>query len=278
VAPLRILLLAAAIAALSWFQFVNLASASDLSRDAADLLDPRSPRDILFVGNSRMFTNDLPSMVRAVADSADAPVKYRVRMRALPGVTFVYHANSETLRALLAQRWDRVVLQSESAAQMDEDSRANFHAYGGQLVALARKGGSPSSLVVNWVYGEDLFRHIYGEETFRDYPDWTRAAFHSLIQKEHRALARESGAGLINVGAMFRRVEAARPDLALTPDGNHPSPHGTYVYALMVYADLSGADVRRVRYVPAGVTEQDALDLRVLVGDYLSSHPARPGA
>ncbi|HEX8261810.1 MAG TPA: hypothetical protein VF547_02935, partial [Allosphingosinicella sp.] len=190
----RILLLAAAIAGLSWFQFVNTASARDVGRNAADLFDPRPARDILFVGNSRMFTNDLPSMVRAVADSADSPVKYRVRMWALPGRTFVDHARSKAVQALLAERWDRVILQAQSAAQLEQGSRADFTAYGGRLIGRARAAGSPSSLVVNWTYSEAVFR---------EHPGWTRSEAYALIQRDHRALARTSGAELINVGTMF---------------------------------------------------------------------------
>jgi hypothetical protein len=257
----RILLLAAATTGLSWFQFVNTASARDVGRDAVDLFDPRPAKSVLFIGNSRLFTNDLPSMVRAVADSADAPVKYRVRMWALPGRSFADHARNESVRALLAERWDRVILQAQSAEQLGRDRRIDFQLYGSQLIDRARASGSPSSLVVNWTYSEETMREI----------DWSRSKAYALIQRDHRILARASKAELINVGTAFRRVEAARPDLELTPDGNHPSMEGTYVYALMVYAHLSGADVRGVRYVPEGVGEAEARQLRELVADYLGS-------
>lgn len=258
----RLLLLVALIAGLSWFQFVNTASARDVGRNAVDLFDPRPARDVLFVGNSRIFTNDLPSMVRAVADSADAPVKYRVRMWALPGRSFADHAGNESVQALLAQRWDRVILQARSSEQLGDDRRADFRAFGGQLIDRARASGSPASLVVNWTYSE---------EKFSEFPEWSRREAYAQIQRDHRTLARERGAGLINVGTAFRRVESARPDLELTPDGNHPSMHGTYIYALMVYAHLSGADVRAVRHVPEGVGEADARALRELVHDYVTS-------
>jgi hypothetical protein len=259
------LLWAAVIAGLSWFQFVNTASARDVGRNALDLFDPRPARTILFIGNSRLFTNDLPSMVRAVADSADSPVKYQVRMWALPGLRFEDHARNESVRRLLAQRWDRVVLQAQSAESiMGEEWRSSFAANGRRLVGRARAAGSPASLVVNWTYSEEEFRRHQA-------PEGERGHAYGLIQRDHRALARETGAGLINVGAAFRRVETAEPAIALTPDGNHPSPQGTYVYALMVYAHLSGADVRAVRYVPDGVGEAEARVRRELVADHIAS-------
>jgi hypothetical protein len=213
----------------------------------------------LFVGNSRIFTNDLPSMVRAVADSAGSPVKYRVRMWALPGRRLADHAQNESVKALLAQHWDRVILQGQSAEQLGYDRRIDFQLYGSQLIDRAHASASPVSLVVNWTYGEETLREM----------EWPRSEAYSLIQRDHRTLARASGARLINVGTAFRRVGAARPELDLTPDGNHPSMEGTYIYALMVYAHLSGADVRAVRFVPKGVDPAEARLLRELVADYL---------
>lgn len=259
------LLMTAVIAGLSWFQFINSASARETARNAADLFDPRPASDILFIGNSRLFTNDLPSMVRAVADSADAPVKYRVRMWALPGLRFEDHARNPSVQRLLGQRWDRVVLQAQSAESMrGEEWRASFLANGRRLVEGARAGGSPASLVVNWTYSEEEFRE-------REAPESGRAYVHGLIQSDHRLLAQEAGADLINVGGAFRRVETAEPAIDLIPDGNHPSQQGTYVYALMVYAHLSGADVRNVRYVPDGVSEAEAKVLREIVADHIAS-------
>lgn len=255
----------AVIAGLSWFQFVNTASARDTARNAADLFDPRPASDVLFIGNSRLFTNDLPSMVRDVADSAGAPVKYRVRMWALPGLRFEDHARNKSVQRLLGQRWDRVVLQAQSAeSMMGEAWRESFMANGRRLVEAARAGGSPASLVVNWTYSEEEFRR-HGA------PDGERARVHGTIQRDHDALAQSAGADLINVGSAFRRVETAEPGIALIPDGNHPSMQGTYVYALMVYAHLSGADVRSVRYVPDGVGEAEAKVLREIVADQIAS-------
>jgi hypothetical protein len=84
-------------------------------------------------------------------------------------------------------------------------------------------------------------------------------------------LADATGAGLIDVGSIWKRVVASRPDLALTSDGNHPSIHGTYLAALMVYGHLSGAEVREVRYVPDGIAEEDARALREMVSDLIVS-------
>lgn len=258
-ARLRILLVAA-LAALSWFQFVNTASARELARAVADLFDSRPAQDVLFVGNSRMFENDMPAMVRAIADSAGAPVKYRVRMWARPGASFTDHRANRSLRALLDQSWDRVVLQAESGAHKTPETRAAFIEHGRRLVARAAAAGSPASLIVNWEYGE---------RGYRGWPPELRAGYHDAIQADYRALARASGARLINVGEVWKAVGAARPDLALTTDGNHPTAIGTYLVALVTYAHLSGGGIEAVTHVPRGVSGADAAAIRRLVEDLL---------
>jgi hypothetical protein len=58
--------------------------------------------------------------------------------------------------------------------------------------------------------------------------------------------------------------------LALTTDGNHPSIHGTYLYALTVFAHLGG-DPARVAYAPEGVSPAEAAAIRAAVEDHLRS-------
>lgn len=253
--------MAAALAALSWFQFFNTASASEVSRSALDLFDPRPPRDILFVGNSRMYANDMPAMVRAIADSAGAPVKYRVRMWARPGADFADHARNDTLRGLLGRRWDRVILQGQSASHRNEAARSDFATHGAWLADRAAQAGSPASLVINWSYDDAIY---HGE------PPGARAAHHRTIQHDYRDLAQRTGAALIDVGTVWNRVGKTDPALALTTDGNHPSIHGTYLYALTVYAHLAG-DLARVTYAPEGVSPAEAAAIRAAVDDHLRS-------
>jgi hypothetical protein len=259
----RIFLLMTALLALSWFQFVNTASAREVRRSAFDLFDPRPPMDILLVGNSRMFTNDMPGMVRAIADSARAPIKYRVRMWALPGETFVGHARNPILAGLLEQKWDRVVLQGQSAAHFEPAVRADFATHGALLVERARAAGSRASLIVNWNYGDQVFEtHPYME-----------AIYEQAIQADYATLAEASGAALVNVGRAWKRTEAAKLGFDLAPDGNHPSVHGTYLAALMVYAHLSGDDVARVTLVPDGMSAEDAAALREIARDQAGLAP-----
>lgn len=256
----RPLLLTALLAGLVWFGFFQTASAREVAGLALDSFDSRPARSILFIGNSRTYPNNMPYMVRAMADSAGAPEKYQVRMRAVPGETFKGHWQDPRVQRLLAEGFDDVVLQAESGAHWTREDSRDFHDYGARLIeAAASRGGRPV-LFVGWTYGESVFR---------DMPPGARTAYYRQIQDEHLRLARRGDARRANVGQVWRAVDAAHPSFRLDSDGNHPTLHGSYLSALVIYAQLSGGDVERVTYVPSGMPERDARELRRLVHEYL---------
>ena len=237
----RILMMAAAFGGLVRFNFVNTASANEVRQAAVNLFDQRPARSILFVGNSRTYPHDLPYMVRRMADSANAPEKYQIRMHALPGQALADHWRNPRAHALLAERWDDVIIQGNSGAHISESDRANFQRFGEQLIEEAAVHGAQPVLFVGWTYGTDA-----------DWPAAATAQNHQRIQQDHRRLASHTGAGLANVGSVWRSVQAADPPFRLDTDGNHPSLHGSYVSALVFYAHLAGDDVAKVSYVRPG--------------------------
>jgi hypothetical protein len=261
-ALVRTLLIGLALAVLSWFQFVNIATAREVGRDLADLADSRPTQSVLFVGNSRMYDFEMPPLVRKIADSAGSPVRYRIRMWALPGQSFPGHHADPNVHALLEEKWDRVIFQAESGAHHRDDSRRAFSDYGARLIGKAKAAGSPASLIVGWTYGPK-----YYEEHWPGGRSW----HHRTIQGDYRVLARRTEAGLIDAGGAWRRMEAKAPDFSLAPDGNHPSVHGAYLTALMVYAHLTEGDVSKVTWAPEGVTAEQAAQLRLTANEFLAS-------
>jgi hypothetical protein len=259
----RIFFLAAALAGLGWFGFVNTAPAHVLAQRTFDRFDERPPRSILFIGNSRTFDNHMPYMLREMADSANAAEKYQVQMSALPGASFESHWREGRVQRLIAERkWDGIILQAESRAQASDDQRDRFSRYGALLIGEAAASGAHASLLINWVYGA---------AEFEGGPPGAQEAYYQRIQSDHRALARSSGARLVNVGGAWRVANAANLPFALDTDGNHPSLHGSYLTALMIYAHLSGGDVRDVTWVPSGISAAEAATMRDLVSDFVTS-------
>lgn len=228
---------------------------------ALDNFDRRPVRNVLIIGNSRTYAHDMPFIVREIADSARSPVRYAITVRAWGGASFEDNWKDGGVRQLLRQRWDYVLLQAESRAQVSDANRASFETYGEKLAADAKSAGSPVALIVNWGYGEALYQ---GDRTNE------RERYVAAIQSAHRELARRTGADLINVGAAWEEIHGADPSLALYEDGNHPTVAGSYLTALMIYDFLSGDSVREPRFRPGGIDESTARTIRRLLARYLS--------
>lgn len=254
--------LAAMLAGLVWFGFFNSASAREVAGLAWDSFDSRPARSILFIGNSRTYPHGMPYMIRRMADSANAPEKYQVRMHALPGESFEEHWNNPRVRGLIAEGFDDIVLQESSGGHTTREESEEFLLHGERLVDDAVAHGARPILFVGWNYGPSVFR---------DGPPGAEARYYRRIQRDHLRLARRSGARRANVGEVWRAVLAADPPFRLERDGNHPTLHGSYLAALVFYAQLSGRGVADVSYVPSGLSSEDAALLRKLVGSALGA-------
>lgn len=256
----RIMILVSLLAGLSWFAFFTSASPREVAALALDNFDGRPARSILFIGNSRTYTHGMPYMVREMADSAGADKKYQIRMYARPGRSLRQQWEDPEVQRLIGQEWDDVVLQEQSGGHYEQRSE-DFRTYGAQLVRAAADKGSRPVMFVGWNYSTAVFASA---------PGW-ESRYYQLIQDDHFRLSRETGAGLANVGQVWRYVVAANPPFQLETDGNHPSLHGSYLAALVIYTHLSGRSVEDVRYVPDGLPENDAALLRELAAKALSA-------
>jgi hypothetical protein len=200
----------------------------------------------------------MPAMLRRMADSARAQERFDIVMRALPAGTLQLSWNDPETRRLLKQHWHDVIVQAESNAQGSEQRTEQFFDYGERLIREAQNTGGMPALIVNWVYGEDLFN---GK------PSGMRAWYYGRIQSDYARLSGMTGARLVNVAQVWERVHAAAPELPLYLDGNHPTLQGSYLSALSLYAHLSGTDGSDVTYVPNGMSAAEADVIRRAVSE-----------
>lgn len=252
------LIAAIAVSAL-WFSFGQDGSAAALSQRAFDLIDSRPARSILIVGNSRTYRNDMPEMLREIADSAGSPSKFQIETSAKPGYYFKHHWSFGRTRHLLAAGWDDVILQGASAEQWNDKTQDDFFTYGAKLAAIAKVHSGRPRLVVNWAY--DPSDYEGDAEGYRElHLDRIKAA--------HARLASEANLSRINLAGLWESVRRSHSSIRLTSDGNHPTIAGSYLYALAVYAHLTSGPVANVTYAPDGLKPEDAKALREAVDAY----------
>jgi hypothetical protein len=237
----RLLALAALAVTAFWFGLVD-----------NSWLDRRPVQRVLFLGHSLTYYNDMPKMVGKMADSADSPIRYDITMSAFPNAGLDNHWNNRRTRELLAEGgWDRVIAQPRRSYEPEgPDGRLYYYA-DKLLVGTGR--GTPAIVISQ-----------QPEQDFRQQRNRTTSRFEEgqFLQKNLRSLASATGAEVIDVASVWERVRMEELPFSLYKDGNHPSLEGSYLAALVVYANLSRSGVDKVTYVPSGMRSEDAALLR----------------
>jgi hypothetical protein len=249
----RVLVLLCVLAVLSTLAPVQTALSGAWHR-VSGVLDSRPVQRVLIIGNSRTFTNDMPLMLRPMADAAGHDRRLEVTVQAQPGYTLAQHWADARTRELLRERWDHVVIQPNSAAHWDAAASESFMQNGAALVAEAQRAGSPVSMVVSWTLGPGYAKNDPG---FGD-------RYFGRIQADFANLSARTGVPLINLGPAWREAMNSRPPIRMDTDGNHPSVQGSYFYALVLGAYLTGRDLSAIPYVPKGVDADEAVRLRTI--------------
>jgi hypothetical protein len=175
-------------------------------------------RHILFIGNSYTYWNDLPMMVRALADSAGA-AHLEVEAVTAPGANLQDLWDEGTARERIGKGgWDLVVLQQGPSSQ--PDGRAVLLDYTRRFGEEVRREGGVPALFMVWP----------ARERREDF-DGTRDSYTKAAEAVD--------------GTLFPAAEAWRaawkrdPSLVFySADDLHPSRLGTYLTALVMVSEL----------------------------------------
>jgi hypothetical protein len=224
-----------------------------------DVFDPRPTKTLLVIGNSRTSQNNMPQMLRTIADADHYPEKIQFKMATVNGSTLETLWQTPRLQTLLSAQYDGAIVQGESRAQSTDELAKSYLAYGQKLLPAIKLRSGQLRLVVNWAYDPVLYQATSAN----------RNEHLERMQYEQLLLAKRTGAKPLNIGLLWERVHAAQPQIVLTTDGNHPTVAGSYLFALLLYGDLSTHRVAKIKFVPKGVSEVDATALRTDVDDFL---------
>jgi hypothetical protein len=185
------------------------------------------PLRVLFVGNSLTHTNDLPAVVATLARGLGTEIEYETI--APGGVSLEDHWNAGRVPAEIASgRWDAVVMQQGPSAL--PDSQVNLREWAERLAELAREHGARPALLTVW-------------------PEGYRVNALGDVITSYANAAKAARAELYPAGVAWQSAWSRAPSLPLYgPDGFHPSPLGTYLAAIVVYAGLTGHEPPAVAF------------------------------
>jgi len=173
---------------------------------------------VLFVGNSLTYVNDLPAILEAMADSGHQRL-LETRAVARPDFSLEDHWNDGDARAAIAKGgWNVVVLQQGPSSL--ETSRALLIDYVRRFDDPIRQVGARTALYQVW-------------------PTSDRAADFPRANESYRLAADAVHGILFPVGEAWLAAQRIDPSIPLYAfDGLHPSPEGSYLAALVMYATL----------------------------------------
>lgn len=175
-------------------------------------------KQILFVGNSLTYGNDLPGIVQALAQAR----KQRIVTDAvtLGGASLEDHWNDGKARRVIARgHWAVVVLQQGPSAT---EGRPILLEYGGRFVEEIRKVKAAPAYYMVW-------------------PDRSRMFDFDGVSESYRMAAEEANGYCFPVGEAWRAAWRLDPNMPLySGDGFHPTREASYLAGLVMVQMLTG--------------------------------------
>ena len=196
---------------------------------------------VLFIGNSYTAANSLPTMVAAIASSANQNLA--CSQQTLGGATLYQHAQSNaTYSKLASQSWDFVVLQAQSQEPSFPYSQFSSQTlpYAIQLVDSIRSI-APCA--------QPVFFRTWGRENGDQFncaafpPLCTYEGMDSMLHRHYSLMADTTDAYLSPVGSVWKHIRDTDSTINLyTSDGSHPSLAGTYAAACTFFTMITRMD------------------------------------
>lgn len=176
--------------------------------------------NILFIGNSLTTTNLLPSMVEALIDSAGlGPIEVRTTAASNYGLGDHWFDGDATDEIELGG-WDYVVIQQGPSAT---EGRPSLLEYSGRFGEVIRTSGAVPALYMVW-------------------PSSARAMDWDGVKESYQMAATEAQGIFLPAGEAWRVAWESDSTLQFYgTDGFHPTILGTYLAALVIVEQLSGA-------------------------------------
>jgi len=218
---------------------------------------PAAEVKLLFMGNSHTITNGVPDMVAAMVRAA-RPDRNVAAVLA-PGSMFLGERANDaaTLALLRGNAWSFVVLQAQ---EYSSSGAFTYPTDGAEaLVRMASEGHAVPILFPEWArVGVDESRRIFAL---------------------HVSIAMKQPACVAPIPQAFDLALARHPDITLhAADGNHSSPAGAFLAALVIANTMTGFAPDRLPFLPqlaSAASESVQERLRIVAAETVATYPPR---
>jgi hypothetical protein len=224
------------------------------------LVQAQEIRQVLFLGNSYTYVNDLPKTIHDIAKAMGDSVFYDSNTPG--GYTLEGHSTNATSIAKINSRaWDYVVLQEQSQIPSFHQSQVATECY-----PFAYK--LDSMIMANDSCTETVFYMTWGRKNGDQTncatwpPVCTYEGMQEQLRKSYLKMGVDNSATVAPAGMAWYMTRLINPVFELyQPDESHPGVYGTYLTACVFYATLfhrSPEGCSFISTLPAG----DALALQ----------------
>jgi hypothetical protein len=191
--------------------------------------------NVLFIGNSFTFMNNMPFIFKDIATSKGRNVHVDTVVEG--GKNLEYHSNQlETYQAINSRKWDYVVVQAHSneLAQPDTKVDKNTFPFAQKIIDSIRKNSPCTQVILYMTWG-----YKYGN------PKWAPIASYDSMQyrisNQYLRFADLLNTQVSPVGEVWKHVRANHAGINLyDPDNFHPNLEGSYISACTFYAAIFG--------------------------------------
>ncbi len=199
--------------------------------------------NVLFIGNSYTYLNNLPAIFKEIAKAEGIEVNACAVTNG--GWTLEKHADTDdvygsaTDAVLKGKRFDFVVLQEYSVRPAAEFEK--FRVAVEKLLGKINENGAKPYLYCTWGRKE-------GSAVLTD-NGWTHKEMTKKIAAAYSKVGEEFNIPVAYVGKAFLKVNIDNPEIDLyTADLSHPSKYGSFLAALTLFAKIFDRDVSVAKY------------------------------
>ncbi|MGB0881941.1 MAG: DUF4886 domain-containing protein [Vicingaceae bacterium] len=223
-------------------------------------------KKVLFIGNSYTYGNDLPTMLKTLAESFnDSIVKDQ---STAGGASLNAHTTNTTTTAKLNQGdWDFVIIQAQSQEPSFPPAQvaSQTYPYAQTLVTRARNNNPCVEPVFFMTWGRE------NGDAFNcaNYPPiCTYNGMQQRLRESYLEMANDNSCTVAPVGVAWKTVRDSFPAIQLyTADESHPNIYGSYLAACVFYATLFQKSPIGSTYIPNQISATDALNLQTIAAN-----------
>lgn len=222
--------------------------------------------DILYIGNSYTYANNMPQMVSEIALSFGDTLNFESSTPG--GATFNVHStNTNTLNKISQKPWDYIVLQAQSQEPSFSPTQVSNDVFPYAQILI-------DSIESNSTCTEPIFFMTWGrkygdQQNCQFYPPiCTYLGMQQRLKESYLDMTFNHKASCSPVGVCWKESIAQDSTLNLfSPDNSHPSIYGSYLAACSFYSTIFKKPSIGSGYIPNGIDTSTAIFLQTIASN-----------